>query len=192
MKAVIPLDPKTVVLSPCGARFNQSLDKADWKALWPNLRGWTSSLHWLLGDWLNFGKKTYGEKYALALDQTEVEYQLLRDCAWVCAAVPLASREESLSWTHHREVAPLAPRDQKRFLKLATEDRWTVSQLRRAIRAEEASVDEQPRTPAFMPRAWAEQGMRYFLRQEVEGWEPQRREALKEELRPIIELFERL
>ena len=192
MSAVIPIDHSKVSVSAIGAKFDQSLDRGEWKALWPVLRGWAGSLNWLIGDWINFGKARWGEKYALALELTDFEYQMLRDCAWVASKVHLSYRYDKLSHTHHREVAPLRKRDQRRFLKAAAEQGWTVSQLRRAIREDAKEVVERPRTPPFMPRAWVELGMRYFLRQEVESWPEERRQALKAELDPIVELHRRL
>ncbi|HWN09737.1 MAG TPA: hypothetical protein VNO50_10800 [Pyrinomonadaceae bacterium] len=181
-----PLQHK-VQLSAVGARFTD-LTAHEWKSLWLPFRRVRKAFNFTLGDWINHGKAAYGERYALALDTTELEYQTLRNFASTCSLVTLSRRRDKLDWSHHVEVGPLSPRDQTRFLKLAEENNWSVSDLRRAIRDEQGEVKEKALPPGFIPRSWVEEGVRWFRRQDVMNWDPERRASLKRELDPIVDL----
>lgn len=80
-------------------------------------------------DWLNYGERAYGEKYSQAIDATGFEYGAVANFAWVAKAVEPSTRVESLSWTHHREVAALDPSDQAQWLERAEAEQWSVREL---------------------------------------------------------------
>jgi hypothetical protein len=42
---------------------------------------------WWIGDWLNYGEREYGEKYAQAMDETGLDYSTVSEYAWVAKAV---------------------------------------------------------------------------------------------------------
>src|SRR3990167_7353402 len=50
-----------------------------------------------LGDWINYGENTWGEKYSQALDQTELDYGTLRNTAYVASKVDLSLRNDKLN-----------------------------------------------------------------------------------------------
>jgi len=180
-----------IVIHRSGAEF-RDLERAEWKGIWTSLKRLNGSLNWIIGDWLNWGRTRFGERYALALDATALEYQTLRNAACICGAVPLSRRRDTLSWTHHAEVAPLGPSDQARFLERAEASGWSVSQLRRAIRAEQAETREEPRPPGFIPVVWIQEGLRAFRREGVTEWPPAKRAALKSQLEPLVKLWREL
>jgi hypothetical protein len=67
------------------------------------------SVQWWIGDWWAFGEgRHYGDGRELA-DEAGVEYQTIQDYGWVAANVEISRRREILSFSHHREVAPLTP-----------------------------------------------------------------------------------
>ncbi len=61
----------------------------------------------------------YGETYSQVLDATDYDYETLRDAAWVSRKVGLPCRKDSLSFSHHKEVATLEPADQDEWLAIA-------------------------------------------------------------------------
>jgi N6-adenosine-specific RNA methylase IME4 len=93
---------------------------------------------WWIGDWLNHGQRAYGERYREAIEVLGYKYGYLANLASIAKSIKSSQRCESLSWTHHREVAALPPAEQKRWLKQAETDRLTHRQLRTAIAARPA------------------------------------------------------
>jgi len=91
------------------------------------------AIHWWLGDWLNYGERAYGEKYSQALDETEFSYKTLRTDSWVAHRIEVSRRRDNLSWSHHREVAPLDLPDQDRLLDQAESGGMSIRELRRAV-----------------------------------------------------------
>lgn len=95
---------------------------------------------WRLGDLASSIETTYGEsdleKYAKEIG---VEYGTLREYRRVAVAYGNANRLANLSWTHHFVVAALP--DRNHYLRLATEEGWSVARLR------EESTPQPPVTP---------------------------------------------
>lgn len=112
------------------------LTEAAWEAVGAQLGAIGRGIQWWIGDWCNYGQARYGEKYTRAAELTGLDGQTLRNVAWVCAAIPASRRRDSLSFSHHAEVAPLSPDEQSRWLDAAEEGRWTRNALRSAIQAE--------------------------------------------------------
>ena len=187
------LESRQLVWSSIGAEFAEGMERKDWKALWREIKEFRGSLNWFVGDWVNFGERKWGSKYAMAIEITDWEYQHLRNCSYVCANVHLSSREDKLDWTHHAVVAPLEREEQRKWLKLALEKDWSVSELRIAVRKAQATrKPSSARCLGFVPATWLASGMRWFRSQRVEHWDPNRRAALASQLRPLVELYHRL
>ena len=47
-------------------------------------------------------EKKYGETYSQALEMTEYDEGTLRDAKWVSGQYELSSRDDNISWGHHR------------------------------------------------------------------------------------------
>lgn len=88
---------------------------------------------WWIGDALLAGERTYGERYA-QLEAAMKGYmpETLKDLCWVAERIPPTRRHDTLSWSHHREVAALEPAHQDRLLARAEKEGWTKSRLREA------------------------------------------------------------
>ena len=106
---------------------------------WIRIGKHLSAIHdasgWWLADWLIFGERKYSERYAKAIAETNLDYQTLRNYAWVARRFPAARRRASLSLQHHAEVASQPGDEQDRWLDLAESNGWSKSQLRREIKA---------------------------------------------------------
>lgn len=88
------------------------------------------AIQWAIGDWLNYGEAHYGETYTQALEIfPEHAYQTMANYKYVASRVEFSRRRETLSWSHHAEVAALSPREQTRWLKQADSESWTKAEL---------------------------------------------------------------
>jgi hypothetical protein len=91
---------------------------------------------WWLGDWIVYGEQAYGRRYKAALDATHLDYQTLRNYAWVARRFEPSRRREALSFQHHAEVAGLPEADQDLWLERAERLKWSRSYLRRQLKAD--------------------------------------------------------
>jgi len=106
----------------------------DWAAYGRGLVRVAESVHFLLGDWLCYGERRWGESYAQAVEVTGFSASTLASDKWVAGSVPRANRDPELSWSHHREVAVLPPEEQAGWLARAKGESLTRVELRDAIR----------------------------------------------------------
>jgi hypothetical protein len=88
-----------------------------------------------LGDWLLYGEKNYPGRYRGAVEQTGLDYQTLRNYAWVARAFSLSRRRDRLSFQHHAEVASQCPDQQEIWLVRSLEFGWSRRKLREELRA---------------------------------------------------------
>jgi hypothetical protein len=103
---------------------------------------------WWIGDWLRFGNARYGEKYVQASKITGYDVQTLMNMVYVASSVDVCRRREHLSWSHHAEVAALAPEEQERWLDRVEEGRFSVHDLRALVReARRGNAPEEIATP---------------------------------------------
>ncbi|MEV0414692.1 LmbU family transcriptional regulator [Streptomyces sp. NPDC050448] len=150
-----------------GMVFPQNLPERSWERIGTDLRELVNSSAWWLADWLLFGEATYGwRRYKEAIERTGLDYQTLRNYAWVARRFELHRRRDSLSFAHHAEVARLAPPEQDYWLRKAEQQKWSRNELRRSVRASLAvqsdtaeapgSGDEKQEVPRLAESAAAE------------------------------------
>jgi len=111
-----------------------NMDYELWEEIGNTFQLWQGGVNWWVGDWLNEGEKLYGEKYAQAIETTGKSYQDLANCKWVADKVEFSTRVENLSWSHHREVAPLEPEEQADMLGWAVDNNASVHELKQEHR----------------------------------------------------------
>ena len=87
----------------------------------------------------------WGDKYTEACERFGREKQSLKNYKWVAGSVELSVRTDNLSWEHHKLVAPLTPAAQKKWLKKAEKEGWSVSELRKAIRDAQRTAETEHR-----------------------------------------------
>jgi hypothetical protein len=95
---------------------------------------------WWIGDWLRFGNARYGEKYVRAAKITGYDVQTLMNMVYVASNIEPARRRESLSWSHHAELASLSPAEQDGWMDRAEASRLSARDLRVSLRAERLRV----------------------------------------------------
>lgn len=124
---------------------NQTFE--EWAEVGKNLASANKVLNWWIGDWWAAGSHRYGERAKVAAEGIfGREFQALADMASVCRAFETSRRREHLSFTHHREVASLAPEVADSLLERAERDGWST----RDIRAE-ATVRRPERVASSAP-----------------------------------------
>lgn len=106
-----------------------------WRSLGHQIHVVADSSAWWLGDWLVYGQSQYPDRYRKAVTETGLDYQTLRNYAWVVRRFAPERRRAKLSFQHHAEVAGLPAAEQDEWLACAEEGRWSRNELRRRIRA---------------------------------------------------------
>jgi hypothetical protein len=140
---------KEATVHKAGLTFPQDLSERSWEWIGSSLRELTNSSAWWLADWLIFGETTYGwRRYREAIERTGLDYQTLRNYAWVGRRFEHYRRRESLSFAHHAEVTRLAPPEQDYWLRKAEQQKWSRNELRKAVRASLAEQSTKTDTPS--------------------------------------------
>jgi hypothetical protein len=124
-----------VVLPRVGIQFPRRLAFEAWLSVGAQLAAVAGSSTWCLGDWLIYGQAAYGGRYRDAVERTGLDYQTLRNYAWVAGRFELSRRRDTLSFGHHAEVAALPGPEQDFWLRKAEEFRWSMMRLRHEVRA---------------------------------------------------------
>ena len=110
--------------------------------------------NWWLGDWVRYGNARYGERYETAARITGYGVQSLMNMAYVASRYAISRRRETLSWSHHAELAALDPPGQEEWLDRAEREQLSVLSLRLERRLAEPPP---PPDPAGERSARAEQ-----------------------------------
>jgi hypothetical protein len=142
--------PDAVVVIPGkGLQLAPELSFERWLSVGRQLADIYTSSAWCLGDWLVYGQASYDGRYRDAIEQTSLDYQTLRNYAWVVRRFELSRRRDSLSFAHHAEVAALPQVEQEYWLRKAEELSWSVKRLRREVRGSlsERSARDYGRQP---------------------------------------------
>lgn len=126
---------------PDGLRFEE------WEKLGHYLNFIESSVQWWIGDWLNYGEKKYGEMYTQVLDETNYKYGTLRDAKWISNKFELSFRKDNVSFTHHKEVASLEPKQREKLLNLAKKEDLSIKQLKTEVRNVKLQLVNPPQLP---------------------------------------------
>src|SRR3954469_13414698 len=113
----------------------------DWAAVGQRLSHVSSRATWALGDWLLFGERAFGTRYRTAVEATDLDYQTLRNYAWVAGSFPAHRRRGELSFQHHAELASSSEAEQDLWLNRAVAGAWSRNELRRRLRAHRAGAD---------------------------------------------------
>jgi hypothetical protein len=124
-----------VMTTRVGLRMPSGASFAEWEQAGRQLSGIVDSSSWWLGDWLVFGKDHYMDRYQHGIRAVGLQYQTLRNYAWVSRRFEFDRRRPALTFQHHAELASLPLDQQETWLDRAEQNRWTTKQLRRAIRA---------------------------------------------------------
>ena len=135
MNGPVSMD-SSILTRRVGLGIQAGLPFEEWRRVGQNLFLIADSSAWWLGDWLVYGEKSYPQRYRRAIDESRLDYQTLRNYAWVARNVALSRRRDKLSFQHHAEVASLPEPEQEIWLNRAEKGTWSRNELRRRIKAE--------------------------------------------------------
>jgi hypothetical protein len=127
-----------------GLQLPQRLSFDQWMIIGHRLSAAATSSAWRLGDWVVYGQDTYSGRYRAAIERTSLDYQTLRNYAWVARGFPHRRRRADLSFGHHAEVAALPEPEQDFWLGTAARRNWSRNRLRREVRG---SLQQRADTP---------------------------------------------
>src|SRR5919201_4671058 len=101
VRAVVAVDASPQLpagIMPLGLDLPEDLPLERWQAIGQQLRGIEGSMRWWIGDWLNFGERSYGKGYKAAEKATGYDNGTLRNLKSVAAKFELSRRRDNLSW----------------------------------------------------------------------------------------------
>ncbi|MFJ3090085.1 LmbU family transcriptional regulator [Streptomyces sp. NPDC086838] len=122
-------------------RLPEDLALEAWCRIGDQILAVSDSSAWWIGDWLVFGQRKYRDRYQRAMKETLLDYQTLRNYAWVARKFVPQRRREDLTFQHHMEVASLPEEQQDHWLDFAVRLKWSKTELRRQIKASTAPDD---------------------------------------------------
>jgi hypothetical protein len=112
----------------------ENLPLDSWKQIGEQIHVISDASAWWIGDWLRFGRDKYPDRYKRAIGETALEYQTLRNYAWVAGRFDASRRRDGLSFQHHLEVAALPQDQQDLWLERAEQSGWSRNDLRAQLR----------------------------------------------------------
>lgn len=196
---IIVLDHTTVHQN--GLSIQEGLYKEEWleavikplKRLIHTIQG---SMLWWWGDALAYGAKNYGATYEIAMAQSGYAYDSLAHAKVVSERIPISSRLQSLTWSHHAEVAMAIedPLERATWLKRAEQENMSKSELRKAIRLSKAQYKDEPNEDAgqFNAINAAKTLATYLAGENIATWNAQRKELWIGDLEPIALIYAEL
>jgi hypothetical protein len=132
--AVAVLEESGVVTTPTSLELPPDLSYDHYERIGGFLGRLRDATAWWIGDWLAFGANApYSEKAEQAAEATGRSPRTLTSYLHVAMYVHPSRRRQGLSWTHHRAVSMLPPKEQRSWLKRAEQQRWTSSELKAQI-----------------------------------------------------------
>jgi hypothetical protein len=134
----VALTRRTALLLP------DDLPLETWKQIGQQIHIISDASAWWIGDWLRFGRDKYPDRYKRAIGETALEYQTLRNYAWVAGRFEASRRRDALSFQHHLEVAALPQAEQDLWLERAERSGWSRNDLRLHLRGNGASSANGP------------------------------------------------
>lgn len=117
-----------------GLRYTRELTYDEWAEHLQTLTRVGEAVQWWIGDSIRYGEHRWGEQYTQAIEATGYQYQTLANMVFVAGSVEPSRRRETLSFSHHAEVAGLEPEEQDNMLTAAESHEWSVRDTRRAVR----------------------------------------------------------
>lgn len=201
MNSLAITDPKFTI-TPTGLQFHQELSYDEWDDLGKKLAPIGKSIGFIIGDWINFGETTYGDKYKEALAATGIAYQTLANYSYVARKVEFSLRKENLDWYQHATVAKLkTPEEKQHWLEMAEKHNLSVRRLRKSINfgrlATQEEVQGDPADRGHVTYLALLNRLRRWWKREtgkapVDDWDDDRREGLKRDFKLVLEIYEAL
>jgi 16S rRNA G966 N2-methylase RsmD len=129
---IIAESASKIELSPTGMIVNDDLTYKEWSENLARLRTMEGAIQWWIGDSLNYGEHQWGDKYAEAVNESEVK--TWQAYASVAGRYEFTIRMVNLSWSHHQVVAYVPEPRRSELLEDAVTYEWSVAELKRAAK----------------------------------------------------------
>ncbi|WP_323136136.1 LmbU family transcriptional regulator [Streptomyces sp. NBC_01481] len=123
-----------ILTTRVGLKIPATLSYNRWEKAGLHIFQIADSSAWCLGDWLVYGQERYADRYQTGVQAAGLDYQTLRNYAWVARHFELWRRRENLSFGHHAEVASLPAVEADGWLDRAEQQGWSRNQLRVHLR----------------------------------------------------------
>ena len=134
-----------VKVSPVGLNLRNGITSKQYYEVGKILLRVKTSMHWLIGDWLNQSNRVRDfdeDVYSLLEEKTGYQVSTLQQYKSLSAKVKKENRLPELSINHHQAVMKLSGKLQKKWLDLAKEKGWTSRQLQEKLH--EKMKDDDP------------------------------------------------
>ena len=199
--------PNKVKITQCGLVFHEALTIEEWENFGERLGKAARTSMFLIGDWLVHGEDRYSqsdayrERFIQAMQRTGLELKTLQNAATVARSIEVSRRRENLNFSHHNEVAKLTPEEQNQWLDNTETEGLSVRRLRKSIRLGRLATDEdmtsKPTERAIdNPHPHINRLVAWWGKMKRAGWldkaDTDKRQTLKEDLQPILDIYQEL
>lgn len=127
-----PLDEPGITFTATGLKFTTAVTYEQWSQYGRKLNLAQKGIQWAIGDWINHGKHSWGDKYTQALEETGLSEGTLRNYAAVSRSFEM-SRRRDIDFTTHAEVMGLDEEEQDDILTRAEENQTPREVVRREV-----------------------------------------------------------
>lgn len=189
-------------LSRTGIEFHEELSFDEWDSLGRELAPVANSIGFIVGDWINYGEKRYGEMYSEAIKLTGIALETLQQYSYVARKIQRCDRSHLLGWTHHLVVAKIKdPEEQRHWLDMAHKHKLSKRRLQKSINfgrlATDSEVQGDPLDRGHVTYlALLNRIRRWWARETdkapVDEWDDERRQVLKEDFKLILDIYQAL
>lgn len=181
-----------VVLHPI-VYTGQAITKEEWVKHGEQIYGRAKAVTWQLADWAAYGDKEWGALKEFC-DLHDYNYDSLRVYASTANRVKLLNRLNTLSFAHHSEVASLPEREQRKWLKIANDEKLPVSKLRERIRTAkgEHNAKDSDGPIVRMIGAKCDDLKSFLIARPPEFWHEQNKAIWRDRLKPLVEFYQTL
>ncbi|MEL7234058.1 MAG: hypothetical protein AAGK74_06160, partial [Chloroflexota bacterium] len=130
------------LISPTGLEVADNITRDEWVAFAEIINRFETSIQWIIGDWLLCGdnrKYMTWEQVAKHFFDGRYSFETLKKYARVARDFAPGIRIPDASFAHHQTVMDCCSSEEEyvRWLELAVDQKWSVSQLRREIKQED-------------------------------------------------------
>lgn len=128
-----PLDEPGITFTATGLVFHASVTYEQWSQYGRKLSLAKKGIQWAIGDWINHGQKSYGDKYTQALEETGLSEGTLKNYAAVSRAFETSRRRDLVDFTTHADVMGLEDHEQDEILEEAEKNDTPRERIRREV-----------------------------------------------------------
>lgn len=163
-------------LSERGLSLPPRLPFERWLEVGEQLKRLEKGVQFWIGDWVNYGEREYGDKYAQAVLETGKSKGTLANYGYVARRVETSRRREDVDFGHYQNIAALEPEQQEDALDRIESEHLTVSQSRELVRTKGKSVqpitllDRVKQLEAVAQEAYKAPGTPDALRAQIEAY----------------------